>query len=507
MKIRIAAILLVAALLPACGTEETVLVSPAAPTVEGTVVPAAGSAFGAAVYLRVVDDNGVVVQTRDVGFADGSGAFRVHNVVPVTADARLLLEAVVGTTSYFRFLTGATAQAIGPATTGVSDVVRDIVGSTGDRSIFHYTHAELEIMYAAAAADLAAAGADLSDPDAVRAIVLADTGGLIADLSEGTFAPVTLTNPVAADPPDVVAASTTFLTLMDGGGQRWDIQSSGYMSDGTSDAYDGMFFLSVGGVGFPSQASATTQDARELVLGPSVLAGLNVTRKIYVDDAAAAVSFTRYLEILSNPTAGPITVTVLISGNLGSDEGHNLISNSSSGDTAAGAPDFWVTTHQQAGDPALGFLFPGATQVVKTGDNLSYSFQNVVVPAGATVTILHWAFQNTGAQPTAVQEIDALLLPIPDADTLPDAFFKGLSKAEVANGLVSFAGPGVAGGAGSVAPQATVTTLNTATGESVVRVAASDGSFRAIFAQLGAASGDLITVTATDGTNTSFSFP
>jgi len=237
------------------------------------------------------------------------------------------------------------------------------------------------------------------------------------------------------------------------------------------------------------------------------MSGLNVTRKIYVDDVTADVSFCRFTEILENPTGSDITVSVLIEGNLGSDESNDDVNSSSDGDTTVDPGDIWVTNHQDSSDPALGFFFPGADSPFKSGDDLEYGYSSVTVPAGGRVTIIHWAFQNTGTSPPAVTAIEDLLVSFGSTGAgIANTYFNGLTISEVADSFFPFTGDGVFGGAGAVAPFADVTVTNATTAESITSPAASDGSFKIFFA-LGATTGDSITVTATDGTSQVLTFP
>ena len=133
----------------------------------------------------------------------------------------------------------------------------------------------------------------------------------------------------------VAAGATTTIDLTAGNGQalavnlsgadgfKYDLQTEGYLGDGgttngrLSDAYDGMYRQSTNNLQFPPVAVAEREDdGRELVLGPRPNGRLLVTRKVFVPSAGG---FARYLEVVTNLTASPSDVDVVISGNLGSD--------------------------------------------------------------------------------------------------------------------------------------------------------------------------------------------
>lgn len=208
-------------------------------------------------------------------------------------------------------------------------------------------------------------------------------------------------------------------TVLMSGTVRWDVDDaiggSGEMGDGTSDAYDNCYYLAVAsnrytlGVGVTTTTSA---DGRQIDFpaAPVGTTGLTAERHVYVP---ATGLWARYVEVIENRTASPVSASVGISGNLGSDGG-TLVTASSSGDATLTTADTWVATDDAAdgsGDPSLAHVFRGAGGAVTVAavslatDALSYVY-GVTVPAHGRVAILHFAVQapnRATAQATATQ--------------------------------------------------------------------------------------------------------
>ena len=222
-----------------------------------------------------------------------------------------------------------------------------------------------------------------------------------------------------------------------GGGFRFDIQEGmfggGELSDGTSDAYDGCYYLSVGGSSYNASGASTLSLAgRQVELPIAVIGSLRVSRLVYVP---AARGWARYVDVVSNPTAADVTTTVRINGNLGSDSATQLIT-SSSGDTSFTPIDRWFTTDDSdgSGDPSLGHVVQGMGGLTSTttaslsGDNLDWTF-NVTVPAGGRIAIMTFAIQamnRAAARAEAERLVD-----------LPDDAIVGLD--EYGSDIVNFA--------------------------------------------------------------------
>src|SRR6185312_9411983 len=77
------------------------------------------------------------------------------------------------------------------------------------------------------------------------------------------------------------------------------------------------------------------QNRRQFVVQQTGIAGLTVTRKIFVP---ADGYFSRYLEVLSNTTASPISVDVRVTSTMRAPNAQRAI-DTSSGDTTVSAVD------------------------------------------------------------------------------------------------------------------------------------------------------------------------
>jgi len=186
-------------------------------------------------------------------------------------------------------------------------------------------------------------------------------------------------------------------------GFRYDVRSSGYLSDGgtvdrrLSDAYDGMYELRVNNQSFSSVSAAVADvDRRQFALGPQPASTLLVTRKIYVP---AEGGFARYLEIVTNPTGVAQKARVRVEGDLGSDSSTGI--HVRPADTAN---TYAVTfeNRSSSSDPALAHVFAGTGAIgvpvsalhFQDGDDEPYYEWQTTVAANSTVIFMHFAVQR-----------------------------------------------------------------------------------------------------------------
>ncbi len=268
-------------------------------------------------------------------------------------------------------------------------------------------------------------------------------------------------------------AVTLPVTKTDGNVMPFDIQRDGSVLSGYNGLYVGFYGgpssafvldLVSQGVSYPftgASIGTTEQGGHEVVVSQNGLAGLNVTRKVLVSTAY----FARYLEILSNPTAAPITVDVRLRSTVRA----NGVLATSSGDAALSVadpdqPDRWVlfdsgfdvdpfAGQYTNGLPQAGFVFdgPGARTRVSAlasdgppyygAQQLGYSWSGVTLQPGETVAFLHAGIQqyNRAAARASVERLVQLAPEMLD----------GLSPAEIA-AIQNFAIP--ADGTSAVAP-------------------------------------------------------
>lgn len=228
---------------------------------------------------------------------------------------------------------------------------------------------------------------------------------------------------------DVTLGGSAFLPSVFAGpdGSRYDVDRDGTLIDGgfgnADDAYDGAYELFVDGNRLPSTDIAKLINGdREIVLGPHAIANLQVTRYVYVPVSGG---YARYLERLTNPGSAAVTVPVEARGNLGSDEETRLIV------SPAQSGGRYAVTNDGGTDPALAHVFASTgaalvgTQSFSEGDDEFMFGWNVTVPAGATVTLMHFAVQRAPGDASGAQaQAEAL-----STMTQP-GMFEGLSSAD-----------------------------------------------------------------------------
>jgi len=168
---------------------------------------------------------------------------------------------------------------------------------------------------------------------------------------------------------------------------------------------------------FTGNTIGTKEDqGREVAARQTNVAGLNITRKIFVPSTGY---FARYLEIVANPTQAPITVDLQITTGIvvPVSPGLNFLS-TSSGDAVLDIsdpanPDRWAVVDDtdfdpflSSNNPSLAFTFDGAGAARRVGiatfspNNgagtgvMKYGWTSVTVPAGATVAFMHFVTQE-----------------------------------------------------------------------------------------------------------------
>ncbi len=280
---------------------------------------------------------------------------------------------------------------------------------------------------------------------------------------------------------------------LDANGFTFDIQGTAEVRSGTSSVFDdgtpdrGAAVLEIVAAGAPARLTAGTtgtveEAGREIAVRRQGVAGLDVTRKVFVPRTGY---LARYVEVLSNPTADPITVDVRILSSITGSTTPQAIATSSgdvvldvTGAPGASGPDRWVVLDDGVdgdpflfpfGSPAVAFVFDGAGAVERTGEGslvssgavarLVYAWTGVTVPAGGTVAYLHFVVQQT-SRAAARASAERLV-------QLPPEALAGLEPGEVA-AIRNFAVP--AGGTSALAP------LPRLTGTVTGHVLASDGA-------------------------------
>jgi hypothetical protein len=200
-----------------------------------------------------------------------------------------------------------------------------------------------------------------------------------------------------------------FKGLLDINGMLYD--PCGYggpisLYDGWGHAYDQGYSLTVNGdwYGEAADYSIIEADGRQFVFLPKLVSGLNVSRKFYVPAATQGdtLGFIRIQDILSNPTGAPITVTVGVRSDIGSQTTVNVLG-TSDGDTQLTTADTWALTANipSNGMPALTHVFDGiggaerVDSISIVEDFLYWEWRDVTVPAGETKILMYFAAQDS----------------------------------------------------------------------------------------------------------------
>ncbi|TNF53720.1 hypothetical protein EP227_05515 [bacterium] len=173
-------------------------------------------------------------------------------------------------------------------------------------------------------------------------------------------------------------------------------------------------------------AGTLSQIGNTVTFGSSTISGLNIQMQYEILTTSAT---QRTLLSLTNPTAGPITVSVDYASNFGSD-GSTTVQGTSSGDTVFNTADGWVVTSDSGDfDPVNTTVLYGAgspsvttssvTQVVfncagPEGVGANYS---VTVPAGTTRSLMFFQHMSD-TTPNALTEATMFDNPTLDPDLL-----------------------------------------------------------------------------------------
>lgn len=340
------------------------------------------------------------------------------------------------------------------------------------------------------------------------------TGAFVATVEDFSLGQVgSATGTVASDGQSVTAniQLTSSLIeqfpvdLVDVNNFTYDIESQASLEYGTNYAYDGAEYLNLTdsngtSYGFGTGANQVyiyELNNRGVSIQNSGLADLTVTRKVYVPSTGY---FARYLEVLTNPGASPITVSVSLLSDFGYYYGAALLANSNGTATVDPTTQWLVngpvsaSEAYPAGSPVVAEVIagPGAAQQLASASygngSLTYQWSNVTVQPGASVIFMHF----TSQQATSVASVATA----ERLNALPPEALEGLTVDEIPE-IVNFQVP--ANGVSSLPP------LNPpSTGTVSGSVSESDGVTPVVGATVTVTSGDLIfgkIVTATTDSN------
>ena len=258
-------------------------------------------------------------------------------------------------------------------------------------------------------------------------------------------------------------------TLFDGNNFPFDIAGNGAVADGFQYTFAGDFSVNKGAVNLNvlvnnsaspftgNTAGMTAQGGQEIDIAQQNLAGLNVTRKVFVPNTGY---FSRYLDILTNPGSTPMTVGVQYTSNIRpTNTAFPGVLVTSTGNSSPTNQDNWMTVGDDLDQdptktftrtnfviPELAFVFqgPGApmqassasynllpvnivSQIFSGGESeigqVHSEFDNITIPAGGSVAFLNFVSQQT-SRASALATAQRLV-------QLPNEALVGISPAEL----------------------------------------------------------------------------
>ena len=245
--------------------------------------------------------------------------------------------------------------------------------------------------------------------------------------------------------------------LFDANRFRFDVQQSGALDTGHSWTFDhGGLGLEIDGQAFTGDTSALLEAGKRqfAISQDQPLSGLKVTRKVFVPRGAY---FARYLEVLENPTADPITAEAVLTTKYKAAQALTT----SSGDALLTTADQWVALDDadpedvalsDGQQPPTAHVFAQAAAARPT-DAVAYTvggdgrgtlvarWSGLVVPAGGKVVLMHFAVQQVN-RAGAIASAERLV-------QLPPEAIQSLAESEIQS-IVNFAVP--AGATSALAP-------------------------------------------------------
>lgn len=226
--------------------------------------------------------------------------------------------------------------------------------------------------------------------------------------------------------PSALALPT--LTSEDGLSFDFYAESSGYMSNGSIDAWDGCMDLQINGTAF--NAGGAHEDyyggrgwrSREHVIGD-----LHVRRHGYVPGTGP--SYARYIDTVENTGGGAVNVTFRYHCNLGSDGAVGELHTTEDGDASLEATDAWGETDDGDGlsDPSLGHVFFQQGAEVTTA-TMTYAFGDIVwtydvaIGPGETAAIMVFEVEQNSRAAAHADVIAAVDLEDPALAEVGDEF-------------------------------------------------------------------------------------
>lgn len=211
-----------------------------------------------------------------------------------------------------------------------------------------------------------------------------------------------------------------------------------------SDAYDDAWQIYINGTIF-NAGNIVDLTGTTVTAGPVTMSGLNVTVEYFFSTTAGV---GRIRPIFQNPTGSPITITVEVPVNYGSDSS-TVYEMTSSGDATVTTADRWVVASQgSTGEYNTVVWYGPGTPAVTPGSYTSTVFNcastpgigatfSVTVPAGATRSLVFFAGLGaiTSTTDSLAGAISAAVTFDSPLASLPTEWLTGLDATEISEAL------------------------------------------------------------------------
>lgn len=230
--------------------------------------------------------------------------------------------------------------------------------------------------------------------------------------------------------------------------------AGGVTSSTLNDAFDGYNTLCVSLTNTLSQCAtgdpnftiynqtgaAPTPDCsgRQYAFPTQPIGGLSVSRKVFVPTND---QFARWMNIFTNTTGSPITFSMVVANNLGSDSNTEIVT-SSNGNAVAELTDTWLTSFQSysgntSSDVRLGHVFQGAGGTVPlaginfvNGDDNPWWGYTITLAPGETKIILNFVTGQPSKAAANAKAAEIATLPVNTLQCL-----SGTERTQLANFL------------------------------------------------------------------------
>lgn len=269
---------------------------------------------------------------------------------------------------------------------------------------------------------------------------------------------------VTVDMELVPSAVTLPRVFHDANGLRFEVSGRGGLDGGTNRIFDGaepnvggmLLDVVIDGIAVPFMNGDGTlarldDDEQTVEMWENNPSGLRVTRRITVPRAGY---FSRYIELLENPTDEPITVGLRVRSNHRESHSNPRVVDSSNGDQQLSVddPDFrdtWVviddqtdadpfavnsipaTIHLFDGDNGERFVTEADYSLIGQAGHLSYQWSDTTVEPGSSVALMHVVAHQLDRQSARAAALRLASLPPELVHDIPDGLRQAISNFDI----------------------------------------------------------------------------